>query len=473
MSDHSHQPKPNIKEISELLDQVYTRATLAEIKSWTPNLDGYRILQLIGQGTFGTVYRAREAASDRDLAIKIARHEVALSTELTSRFYRECRLNQLLNHPGIVPIEKHGQTPEGLLYIVMPFCEGPTLAAWMAQQAQPIDWRIAVEMMLQISRAVGHGHSLGVIHRDLKPTNIMVESKPAMGPTYKILDFGLACSLEDSMLQTGSCVVLGTPLYMSPEQIDTRLGPISPSTDVFTLGVLLYESLAGVSPFLDDSVPKVLLNVRSCLVKPLPQLRSDIPVALQTIVDRCLRLSPKLRYRSAVQLASDFESLLNGRPITAKRLTFLQRVEEWMQSPSRTREIGLGLLVINCLVLAWAALNYPLALLFNPNGLHMPNASQGLFLPLLALIIPVHGYLLYSSYCLLNDKLSKFKQWLHLTITAAIGASTIAAVCLIPNTYYPNLDRFERLAALGLMSSFVEIQTLLILLVAWLVPKRD
>src|SRR3954468_15478134 len=212
----------------------------------------YRLDSRIGTGGMGTVYRATHLLIDRPVAIKVLNPRFVEDEAAQARFRREARAAGRLQHSNAVTVTDFGSTAEGLVYIVMELLEGRTLREQLARDA-PLDVARAVSMMLQIAAAVGAAHEAGIIHRDLKPANIFIVQRKDAPPFIKVLDFGIAKLAADALddddtntlTQVGA--MIGTPRYMSPEQCDGA--KLTPTSDVYSLGIILYEMLTGTTPF--------------------------------------------------------------------------------------------------------------------------------------------------------------------------------------------------------------------------------
>ncbi len=432
--------------------------------SWVlPSINGFRIFREIGRGTFGIVYEAIQESTDLHVAIKVARPEIAVNELLRQRFLRECKVAQSLNGvKGIVPIVCSGES-NGYLFLVMEYCRGTTLSDWLQNRPTPPNAKEIAAILFQVAKTVGHGHQQGIVHRDIKPANIMIEGEELNDLHIRVVDFGLAFGIEDSMLQTQSSMLLGTPLYMSPEQVSARRDLIGPTTDVFALGAILYQGLVGFAPFFADSIPSVLEKIRQCSPASPSHINQSVPFSIETICLKCLARSPADRYATAMELADDLERFLTDRPIHARRATRLQRFRSWLRMPDRISEFGLGLLAINSLVLGWALLNYPIALLIDSFAQRVPSAKEEAFLPIVAAIIPVHGALWWSSYRIHRHLATRLGITVHLLFTLLIAIVSIGTICFSSSNSIRDLDHFQRIAALGLMSSFAEVQSILLI----------
>src|SRR5829696_4007576 len=214
-------------------------------------LDGkYCVEERLGAGGMGVIYRARHLLMDRPVAIKVLHQRLVEDEAARARFQTEARAAVKLQHPNAVSVSDFGQTSEGCFYIVMELLEGRTLREILSREA-PIETARAVSIMLQISDAVAAAHEAGIIHCDLKPSNILVTQSADQPAVVKVLDFGIATFSadddEEAPVLAQTSTVIGTPRYMSPEQ---HIGnDLTPATDVYSLGVILYEMLAGMVPF--------------------------------------------------------------------------------------------------------------------------------------------------------------------------------------------------------------------------------
>jgi serine/threonine protein kinase len=256
----------------------------------------FRIEREIGTGGMGTVYRATHLGLERPVAVKIIKQEFAGDRAVADRFLREARTMARLRHPHAAMIFDAGNLPDGRHFIIMEFVEGTTLSEALTRDSRFSAER-AVKIAVQICDVLEEAHQLGIIHRDLKPSNIMLNERGAC-----VLDFGVAKVLvtPDSTAThatTGSGQIVGTPRYMSPEQcLGQRVGARS---DLYSLGVVLYEMLAGRPPFIDALPSAVLVKQATAPAPPLPQMRPDIPKALAIVVHGLLAKRPEDRPRTA------------------------------------------------------------------------------------------------------------------------------------------------------------------------------
>ena len=257
--------------------------------------DKYRLDERLGGGGMGTVYRAMHLLIEREVAVKVLSQRFVGDETAQQRFRREARASGRMAHPNAVMVNDFGTTDDGWLYIVMELLEGQTLRDLLAREA-PLDPARAVSIMLQASAAVGAAHEAGLIHRDLKPANIFIEQRPNLPAVVKVLDFGVAKLAVDehdddykTLTQVGA--IIGTPRYMSPEQCSGAL-PLTPASDVYCLGILLYEMLTGSVPFSADTPLAVALKHVSERPRRPREIVSSIPAQLEELVMHALAKSP-------------------------------------------------------------------------------------------------------------------------------------------------------------------------------------
>ena len=305
-------------------------------------LGRYQLGGLLGRGGMGSVYQAYDDALDRAVAVKMITPGGA-TPEMLTRFQREARaVASMGQHPNIVGVHDFGQQ-EDTHYIVMDLVRGGDLEAWLAQPS--LSQRKIVQTITEAARGVGHAHTCKIIHRDLKPANILMteDGRP------KVSDFGLARNLKESASLTADGQVMGTPAYMAPEQAGAHAGQLTPATDVFALGVLLYETLTHSHPFIQDTVQATMLAVLHHLPPAPRELNPRIPPDLNTIIIHCLRKNPSKRYLDANALAADLGRFLAGEAITARPLTQRERAGRWYR---RNQRVALPGLIVTSLAIA-------------------------------------------------------------------------------------------------------------------------
>jgi serine/threonine-protein kinase len=310
-------------------DQPQTEETLDDLlgRIHGPDADwllgNYQILEEIGRGGMGVIYRARQRHSRRIVALKRILSCHADSRETLMRFRREAQAAANLDHPNILPIYEVSESEEGLPFFSMKFAGGGSLLeAAPALRSEP---RRAVALMAKVARAVQYAHGQGILHRDLKPGNILLDgqSEPLVS------DFGLAKWLEPSNDLTRTPSIFGTPGYIAPEQVKGSEEKLTPAADVYSLGAVLFHLLTGRLPFTGEHALKV---IQQATEKPAPKLRSLAPAHdrdLETICAKCLEREPDARYRSAGELAEDLERWLHGHSIVARPVSPPVRLWRW------------------------------------------------------------------------------------------------------------------------------------------------
>lgn len=266
-----------------------------------PDLTGstlgtYRLLEKIGQGGMATIYKAYQPAMDRLVAVKVLRSQQVQDPRVVERFANEARIITRLEHRNIVPVYDFGQEGDAL-YLVMRYLRGGTVGDLMKHSQ--LGLADTANLMVDVCAALDHAHSLNIVHRDIKPNNIIVDAE---GHAY-LTDFGLAKVLGESLELTLSGTAIGTPAYMAPEQVE-GVG-ISPQTDIYALGVMLYEILTGVAPFESDS-PMAVAMMHLHGPQRLPrEINPAIPAAAELVIKRAMAQDPRERYQNAGELADD------------------------------------------------------------------------------------------------------------------------------------------------------------------------
>ncbi len=266
----------------------------------------YRIETILGMGGMGVVVAARHLQLETKVAIKFLLPHMLSNQEAITRFVREARAAVKITNEHVARVLDVGTLDTGAPYMVMEFLEGGDLAAWL-RQSGPLPVELAAEFILQVCVALAEAHSLGIVHRDLKPSNLFCIRRPDGQFSIKVLDFGISKLIDvtgsgPGMAVTRTATLMGSPLYMSPEQMRSAKDADIQS-DIWALGVILYELLTGRVPFEGDTITEVALKVATQPAVPPTMLRSDLPPALEGVLITCLEKDRRHRYRNVAELA--------------------------------------------------------------------------------------------------------------------------------------------------------------------------
>ncbi|MBL6980949.1 MAG: protein kinase [Anaerolineales bacterium] len=306
-------------------------------------LGGYRLVERLGQGGMATVYKAYEAALGRYVAVKVLPQFFARDPSFMRRFQREAKAVAQLSHPNIVPIHTYGEHGN-ITYIVMQYIEGGTLKK---SRGNVMNSAEALELLLPVVRALNYAHQRGIVHRDVKPSNILLTE----GEWPMLADFGLAQMAEASVQLTGTGVGIGTPMYMSPEQ--GQGAGVDQRTDIYSMGIVLYELLTGDVPFRADTPMAVVIKHMTAPMPPPRQVNSDIPEVLEEVILKATAKEPEHRYQSAEEMAQAMEAALGElrrSPEVAPELETSEPQAE--QSPARPSRTPLFLGILGIVLLA-------------------------------------------------------------------------------------------------------------------------
>jgi tetratricopeptide (TPR) repeat protein/tRNA A-37 threonylcarbamoyl transferase component Bud32 len=314
-----------------------------------PQVKGYKVLERLGAGGMGVVYKARQVGLNRLVALKMIREDRQMQQAYLARFLQEAEAVARLRHPNIIQIFDIGEA-EGAPFVALELLEGGNLSDWLAGNPQP--GRTAAELMVTLARAVQVAHEAAIIHRDLKPSNVLLTTTGVP----KISDFGLAKRIDDDSSQSDPGQILGTPSYMAPEQASNSK-QVGLAADVYALGAIFYEMLAGRPPFKGETRFETVRQVIHDDPVPPSRLVPRVARDLETICLKCLAKDPQKRYRTAAALGDDLQRYLDGKPIQARPTPLWERGVKW----ARRRPAAAALLALAatvCLGVSAALVEY-------------------------------------------------------------------------------------------------------------------
>lgn len=433
---------PSAEEIEQRLDRLWGELPTATTSPFsTPvgtTVGRYTIERTIGRGAFGIVYKARDEQTGRSVALKVPRPEVLMDNEMLSRFETEAVATASLDHPGIVPLyeaEMSGATP----FLASAYCAGPNLQQWLDETTDLVDASVASQFVASVAAAVHYAHQQGVIHRDLKPSNILLSPNhkgqpdekfddrgtPLTAFEPKLTDFGLA-RLSRRLHETQSSMVLGTPLYMSPEQAESRNDDIGAASDIFGLGAILYRLLTGKAPFEASNYPQVLMKLRDGEVAAMSDVRPDVDSDLETICLKCLRYDENERYATAEELAMDLQRYLRGEPIHARPAGLIHKFRKWSTRSSRVSEAMLTVIATVCVRVTTAFIGLVLLMLLGETAVTRDELQEG-FLLHICVTTPVELWTIWAARRHSKRRLASGFYWLALMLSLALMSFSFLA----------------------------------------------
>ena len=360
-------------KLSKQLDQLWPqgiRSAAGTNLALGQRVAHYKIRSLLGAGAFGVVYLADDEIEKRPVALKLPRLEVLYDHEKRQRFSNEAEIAANLDHPGIVKIyacDLKGPTP----YIATQWCDGGDLGKWQTQQkaqGSPLPaWQEVAMLMADVADAVHYAHEKGVVHRDLKPANILLfhrlkqnsDGKAGLSDfQVKVADFGLAKLSDPNIVDTHSSLLVGTPIYMAPEQLLRSIDDFSSpeAADIYSLGAILFEMLTGESPIQGETYFEVLANIQNQSPRSLNQFPLKIPADLNTVCSACLNKNPVARYETAAHLAKDLRTCASGGRVVGKSINVFARSKFWFGRQNWFSIAGWFAIASQTLVTLWLVL---------------------------------------------------------------------------------------------------------------------
>ena len=270
----------------------------------------YRVERVLGQGGMGVVLAAQHIQLEERVAIKLMLDDAACNADAVARFVREARAAARLQSAHVARVSDVGTLEDGRPYMVMEYLDGSDLSQVLSASG-PLAVQDAVDYLLQAAEAIAEAHSIGIVHRDLKPANLFLTRRRDRTPHVKVLDFGISkvsMTSESDHAMTRTGVMMGSPLYMSPEQM-TSVRDVDARSDIWALGIILFELLTGSPPFVGETLPQVCGLVIQAEAPPASSRRADLPVEIDAIIQRCLAKNPNDRYQNVAKLALALQGL--------------------------------------------------------------------------------------------------------------------------------------------------------------------
>lgn len=446
-----------------LLDAILTGPAGGSCRDIPLRLRRYKIERLLGRGNFGLVFKAMGPPEVGEVAIKFPRSELLADADRLERFKQEVRIAATLQHPSIarfIEAEVSGPIP----FLVSEFCKGVNLNDWASQNAHvKHQAQEAAEFIACIADAVQAAHERGVIHRDLKPSNILLRSDAHVrlsDANPAVIDFGMARLLDSDLVLSRSSLIIGTPLYMAPEQAECRQADVGPATDVFSLGAILYELLVGQPPYADVTYTAILDRLRTGLVAAPRRLRPDVPRDLDVVVMKCLEYRTQDRYASAAELADELRRIAQGKPILTRVPSRRKRLYRWSLRPERVAD-AMSIIIAFCGVRVFIAY-FGSLLAYTTYEQDIPVYEMvELVILLTVLTVPIEFALMIGAAAQRRGRLPDILYWSLLAITLLSTAATaaISVGIISPPTWYQH-NPAARLTMFQLISATFATQVL-------------
>jgi len=330
-----------LRQLARYREELKQAPALPALDSKPRVIGRFEIVRELGRGGCGVVFLARDPELGRLIALKVPHPAALVSPELQRRFLIEARAAAGLEHPGIIRVYEVGSSGP-ISWIASEYCAGITLQLYLERSQTNLSPRAAAQLIRQLALAIDYAHQRGILHRDLKPANVLLEGDfgdpetatsrelpPLAECQPKLTDFGLAKILNEAQDATQTQFPMGTPAYMSPEQIAGNGGTNDVASDIYSLGIMLYELLTGVAAFRGSSRTETWRLILQDDPKPISLFRTDVPRDLQAIVRRATEKKPTDRYRAAADLAADLQRFLGGEPTLARPLGMFARAVRW------------------------------------------------------------------------------------------------------------------------------------------------
>jgi eukaryotic-like serine/threonine-protein kinase len=304
------------------VDEV--RLDIAEVASGEVLAGKYRIERKLGEGGMGVVYAATHLALDQPVALKLLRTEMASHPEVAERFQREARAAAMIKSEHVARVLDVSILDSGEPYMVMEYLEGRDLEKTLEEDG-PLTVARAASVIVEACHPLAEAHAQGIVHRDLKPANLFLAKQPGGRMVLKVLDFGISKATKDSKKLTATSVIMGTPYYMSPEQIRTA-SDVDARSDVWALGVILYELVSGTLPFVGDNAASIIAAISMDAAIPLRQVAPGAPEGLARICDKCLLKDRDYRYRDVGELARALLPFTLDGDASKERVAQIERI---------------------------------------------------------------------------------------------------------------------------------------------------